>query len=133
MKEIILNRAKCNKCNDIITSYHGHDYITCKCGLIAVDGGTNYLRRTGEPSDMTEMSIDSSKPFKIIRENYHRGGRGKNGNEQLKWVPMSEMSDNWLLACIEYNDDRGLGKSFANKMYKKELTYRKKNKITITE
>ena len=126
MNEIILNRAKCNKYGDIITSYHGHDYVSCKCGLITVDGGTNYLKRTGELSDAIEMSIDSSSPFEVIRENYHRGGRGKNGDEPLKWVPMSEMSDEWLLACIEYNDDRGKGKSFANKMYKKEIKFRKK-------
>ncbi len=132
-KKIILNRGKCNKCDDVITSYHIHDYVTCKCGAIAVDGGTEYLKRTGEISDLTELSIDTSSPFKIIRDNYHRGGRGKNGDEQLKWVPMSKMSDNWLLACIKYNNDRGLEKSFANKMYKKELKYRQKNKITIEE
>ena len=68
---IILNRAKCNKCDDIITSYHRHDYVSCKCGAVAVDGGTEYLKRTGEISDVTEMSIYSSAPYETIRENYH--------------------------------------------------------------
>jgi hypothetical protein len=38
------NRAKCKKCEDIIESFHQYDYVTCKCGEIAVDGGTSYFR-----------------------------------------------------------------------------------------
>ena len=33
------NRAKCKLCNEIIESYHQTDYITCKCGEIAISGG----------------------------------------------------------------------------------------------
>lgn len=33
------NRAKCKLCNDIIESFHSTDYVFCKCGEIAVDGG----------------------------------------------------------------------------------------------
>lgn len=33
------NRAKCKLCNDTIESYHSTDYVICKCGEIAVDGG----------------------------------------------------------------------------------------------
>lgn len=130
---IILNRAKCNKCDDIITSYHRHDYVSCKCGAVAVDGGTEYLKRTGEISDVTEMSIYSSAPYETIRENYHRGGRGINGDQPLTWVPLSKMNDEWLAACITYNEERGMGDSFANKMYSKEIEYRKENNIKIIE
>jgi hypothetical protein len=37
------NRAKCKLCGSIIESFHLYDYVTCKCGEIAVDGGTDYL------------------------------------------------------------------------------------------
>jgi hypothetical protein len=33
------NRAKCKLCNTIIESFHSTDYVMCKCGEIAVDGG----------------------------------------------------------------------------------------------
>jgi hypothetical protein len=33
------NRAKCKLCNEIIESFHPTDYVICKCGEIAVDGG----------------------------------------------------------------------------------------------
>lgn len=38
------NRAKCKLCNDILESFHQHDYVTCKCGEISVDGGQNYFK-----------------------------------------------------------------------------------------
>lgn len=33
------NRAKCKLCQSIIESFHPSDYVMCKCGEIAVDGG----------------------------------------------------------------------------------------------
>ena len=38
------NRAKCKLCKSIIESFHIHDYVTCSCGQISVDGGNNYFR-----------------------------------------------------------------------------------------
>lgn len=45
------NRAKCKKCGDIIESKYRHDFVTCKCGAISVDGGEDYIRRAGMPED----------------------------------------------------------------------------------
>ena len=44
-KRILCNKARCKICGDIIESVHVHDYKTCKCGKIAVDGGKEYLKR----------------------------------------------------------------------------------------
>ena len=38
------NRAKCLKCGDIIESKSIHDFVSCKCGEIFVDGGQEYFR-----------------------------------------------------------------------------------------
>jgi hypothetical protein len=38
------NRAKCKKCNSIIESFHSHDYVSCACGEISVDGGQDYFK-----------------------------------------------------------------------------------------
>lgn len=37
--KILLNRCKCLKCGDIITSRHVHDFVMCRCGAIFTDGG----------------------------------------------------------------------------------------------
>jgi hypothetical protein len=49
------NRIRCRKCGDIIESKTRHDYVTCKCGAVAVDGGSSYIRRIGNPADMEEL------------------------------------------------------------------------------
>lgn len=44
---IVQNAVICNKCDDFIVSKHRHDFVTCKCGAVSVDGGQAYLRRVG--------------------------------------------------------------------------------------
>ena len=54
---IIVNQIQCLKCDDKPFSRTVHDYSSCKCGAVAVDGGQEYLRRIGNPADMKEMSF----------------------------------------------------------------------------
>ena len=135
-KRIILNQIRTPD-GTILKSMNRHDYVqyTDKNGKdYMVDGGTDYLRRiVHEEAPYEELTIYEDSPFEVIRENFCRGGRGKDGTQPLTWVPMSEMNDNWLAACIVYNEDRGMGDSFANKMYAKEIEYRKANSISIAE
>jgi ribosomal protein L32 len=49
--QVIRNRAKCKRCGDIIESKHSHDFVSCKCKAIALDGGTDYQRIIGNPED----------------------------------------------------------------------------------
>lgn len=56
MQKIITNKIKCKKCGDVIESKALHDYVACRCGACAVDGGHAYLRRQGNPDDWEELS-----------------------------------------------------------------------------
>lgn len=56
MQKILCNRIKCKKCGDIIESKNRHDFVTCKCGYVAVNSGNSYLRRTGNREDWEELS-----------------------------------------------------------------------------
>lgn len=56
--DIRINRIKCKKCSDIITSDNRHDFKMCKCDSVGVDGGSWYLRRIGNPSDIEELSVN---------------------------------------------------------------------------
>ena len=66
MGKIIENSAKCLKCGDKIISKHRHDYVTCSCGNVSVDGGLDYCRRSFKEMDTwIDTSIweeDLSKP-----------------------------------------------------------------------
>lgn len=44
-KKILVNKAKCKHCGDVIESKTVHDYRVCKCKKISVDGGHDYLSR----------------------------------------------------------------------------------------
>lgn len=58
MRKILVNKIRCNHCGDVITSEHRHDFKSCRCGRVAVDGGTDYLRRgfIDSTDDYTELS-----------------------------------------------------------------------------
>jgi len=54
---LIVNKARCRKCNDIVISAYRHDFKKCKCGNIFVDGGLDYLRRgAASLEDIEELS-----------------------------------------------------------------------------
>ena len=70
MRKIFKNAAKCLKCGDVIESKHRHDYVTCSCGNVSVDGGTDYLRRSfKEMASWIDISICEEEPtYKITAE-----------------------------------------------------------------
>lgn len=40
-----INSARCNDCGNVLVSEHVHDFRTCSCGNLSVDGGPAYVRR----------------------------------------------------------------------------------------
>ena len=51
------NRIRCKSCGDVIESDYRHDFKSCKCGKVFVDGGSAYQRRGfpgGKPEDHFE-------------------------------------------------------------------------------
>ena len=50
---------KCKKCGDIIQSKHRHDMVWCKCGAIAIDGGNDYCKITGNSDDIDFLAKES--------------------------------------------------------------------------
>jgi len=44
--DIWINAAKCNSCGEEIRSKNRHDFVTCKCGNVSVDGGSWYAKRS---------------------------------------------------------------------------------------
>jgi hypothetical protein len=54
--KIITNKIRCRSCFDVIESKDRHDFKWCSCRKVAVDGGTDYLKRCGEPDYIEELS-----------------------------------------------------------------------------
>lgn len=56
--KIIRNQAKCLLCGDMIESKGRHDFVTCSCNSLSVDGGKWYLSRSFQNRlDWEERSI----------------------------------------------------------------------------
>lgn len=56
---ITKNAIRCKHCGDIIESHYTHEFKHCSCGMCAVDGGHDYLRRCYKHSpeeDFDELS-----------------------------------------------------------------------------
>lgn len=51
-------KVRCTKCGDILQSMNRHDFKWCKCKTIAVDGGGEYLKLTGNPGDWEVLKND---------------------------------------------------------------------------
>ena len=70
---ILSNQIKCNKCGDSVYSRHRHDFKYCSCSSVAVDGGQDYLKRSGNRQDYEDLSIvwdeeDVSALVKVLED-----------------------------------------------------------------
>ena len=57
---VVVNKAECRLCGDVIESTNRHDFKWCECGEIAVDGGKSYLKRSAKNLDNV---IELSKTY----------------------------------------------------------------------
>ena len=125
---ILANRLRTPK-GHIIESVHRHDYVTYEEDGVQymVDGGTDYLRRSLVGED---CSIYSDDPFDVIREGVTWGTYGKNGDEPLRRVPLSQMSDAHIQAVLDTQDHMA---PYLRALMIVEQKYRKEHDITITD
>lgn len=56
--DIWSNAAKCLGCTEIVRSKNRHDYVTCSCERVAVDGGSWYAKRACNTAGMYEDLIE---------------------------------------------------------------------------
>jgi len=56
---LMRNAAKCGRCGDVVESKFRHDFRSCSCGAIFVDGGLAYCRRGCEPGVEIEDMCES--------------------------------------------------------------------------
>ena len=128
-KQLVHNSVTCLECGETLVSFHTHDYKTCSCeNETSVDGGLSYGRYGGKDLDKvkTNYVYDDDK-IEVIREVFYRGGRGISGREELKYVKLSEVNDEWLGAIIDYEEHYRPNNKYLP-IYYKELNYRNNEK-----
>lgn len=55
------NSARCDECGEEVESRHRHDFVTCSCENLSVDGGLDYRRRSFRTWNWTDTSIGSDE------------------------------------------------------------------------
>lgn len=57
-KKLVKNAIQCVHCRDVIESKYTHDFKSCKCGAVSVDGGLSYTKRSfrESPLDFIDLS-----------------------------------------------------------------------------
>lgn len=60
---VLENKCQCRLCGDVIESKSRHSFVTCKCGAIFTDGGTEYIRRGGSLEDIIDLSKTYEEEF----------------------------------------------------------------------
>lgn len=83
---IIRNAAQCRKCKDVIESVHRHDFVSCKCGAIFIDGGREYFRAGGDFGSL----IDLSKTEDYVREETNFEREMRESGHQLMHIKYLE-------------------------------------------
>jgi len=83
-----LNRAKCNLCQSVIVSTHQHDFVSCACGAIYIDGGNSYWRAGAKDfKNLLRFKNRKWTPIEfnnepVIKSNYLK----EKWNNFMKWV-----------------------------------------------
>ena len=69
-----IRSLRCGKCGDKIFSRARHDFRTCTCGGLFIDGGFDYRRWGGEQIDLakdTWIEVDATR--KELLQDYYSG------------------------------------------------------------
>ena len=128
---ILRNSIKCNHCNDEIESKHRHDFVTCKCGKISIDGGKDYKKTIfTKLSDFTDTSIDDDGSHELRRKYLTWGNnydKDMNRLPETVWNPIMDMTSDHIQAIL----DGGWAKnnSFYEELFKEELKFRVKDSV----
>ena len=123
---ILKNSIKCNHCNDEIESKHRHDFVRCKCGKVAVDGGLDYSKTMFTSlSDFTNTSITDNGTHELRREHLKWGNnydKDMNALPETIWVPIKDMSSEHIQAIL---DGGYVKNNYAyQELFKEELKFR---------
>ena len=110
----------------ILESKHRHDYVThldANGNEYMLDGGLDYVRVSAN-GDEEMLTVYDDDPYEDIRGVVKWGTYGKNGDETLVHVRISDMSTQHLQTCL---DTVKTMRPALRYVMQKELEYRNAN------
>ena len=123
-KQLISNRLLCLLCDDLIESRYRHDYVSCECGACATDGGTFYVKQSGDRINFLDLSVYSNKHSDYRK--YLKWGniydKDMNRLPEVRLVAIKDMTTDHIKAVLE---PRWRIDPFYAEVFRKELKLRK--------
>ena len=58
---LLPNKARCAKCGGVVQSNHRHDFVSCECGEISLDGGNDYWMVVGDIGSVVRLDWDGTE------------------------------------------------------------------------
>ena len=126
MEKRLIHNAIRTPDGTILVSYHRHDYksyVDANNEIYVIDGGLEYVRTSVNSVPAESLAVYDDAPFEVIREYLHRGGRGEDGKQELKYVALKDINDDWLENLIKYEEERRPNNIYL-KFYKQEKEWR---------
>lgn len=71
--DIYINQVRRTTCGWYIRIKNRHDYRTCKCGKLSIDGGSWYMKLRGDIENVEYQIV----PYKLVNESNQRGCAAK--------------------------------------------------------
>lgn len=124
-RRLVVNRAECLLCGDVLISKHRHDFVSCKCGNVSIDGSTSCPRSiVSDREHYLNCSLYTDSDFKEIRQHVYRGSYGADGKQPFEWIRLCDMSDEHLKNVIKYKIEQHEINDVHMWAYCREVEYR---------
>ena len=104
MSELLVRNALITPDGTRLQSHSHYDfkeYVDANGKTYMVDGGLSYQRRSANGDEVDDSLYLYEDEFTVIREQVTWGTYGKNGDQPLRYVPVSEMSNDHIQAVLD--------------------------------
>ena len=133
MSELLVRNALITPDGTRLQSHSHYDfkeYVDANGKTYMVDGGLSYQRRSANGDEVDDSLYLYEDEFTVIREQVTWGTYGKNGDQPLRYVPVSEMSNDHIQAVL---DIQGRIHPNIREVLIMELEYRIENMIEVRD
>lgn len=102
-KQLLANRI-ITPDGTVLQSFNRYNFVSYTDTVVGevyfVDGGLSYIRRSKNSVPAKDYSVYFGDKHDVVRGAFHWGTYGKDGNKQLKYVPLKDLTTEHISAIL---------------------------------